>query len=133
MVGESVAEDAQENIESKQEIGKDGTKKLVKAEIENKKSGPNKKLGLLFKVQLATTANKVKTVPENFNGLEGVEYYEAGGLFRYTYGSEKTWKEANLLQQKVKDNGYDDSFVVAFHNGKRIAVGEAVKLLRTDK
>jgi len=133
MVGESVAEDAQENIESKQEIGKDGTKKLVKAEIENKKSGPNKKLGLIFKVQLATTANKVKTVPENFNGLEGVEYYEAGGLFRYTYGSEKTWKEANLLQQKVKDNGYDDSFVVAFHNGKRIAVGEAVKLLRADK
>jgi N-acetylmuramoyl-L-alanine amidase len=54
-------------------------------------------------------------------------------LFRYTYGSEKTWEEANLLQQKVKDNGYDDSFVVAFHNGKRIAVGEAVKLLKADK
>ena len=75
----------------------------------------------------------MKTTPENFNGLKGVSYYEAGGLYRYTYGEEDDWESANRLQQKVKESGFEDSFVVAFHNGKRIAVGEAVKLLRKDK
>lgn len=88
--------------------------------------------GLVFKVQLATSSNKIKASPENFKGLKDVEMYEAGGLFRYTYGNEQTWEKANRLQQKVKESGFTDAFVVAFHNGKRIAVGEAVKLLKRD-
>ena len=35
---------------------------------------------LVFKVQLATTTTKISTTPSNFKGLEGVDYYEAGGL-----------------------------------------------------
>ena len=89
--------------------------------------------GLLFKIQIATSSNEIEPTPENFNGLKEVELYEAGGLFRYTYGSETTWEAANELQQKVKESGYEDSFVVAFHNGRRIAVGEAVKLLKEVK
>ena len=89
--------------------------------------------GLLFKVQIATFGKKVEAQPDNFNGLDNISYYEAGGLYRYTYGAEKTWEAANQLQQKVKESGYNDAFIVAFHNGKRIAVGEAVKLLKEDK
>ena len=88
---------------------------------------------MLFKVQIATFASEVNASPENFKGLEDVSFYEAGGLYRYTYGSVKTWDAANELQKKVRDSGYEDAFVVAFHNGKRIAVGEAVKLLKEDK
>ena len=86
-----------------------------------------------FKVQLATTTNKLKTSPENFKGLKNVEFYEAGGLFRYTYGNEKTWDAANKLQQKAKESGFNDAFIVAFQGEKRIAVGQAVRLLKQDK
>jgi len=88
--------------------------------------------GLVFKIQLATTTNKLETTPQNFKGLDNVDYYKAGGLYRYTYGKEDTWESANQLQKKVKESGFNDAFVVAFHNGKRIAVGEAVKLLKRD-
>lgn len=86
--------------------------------------------GLVFKVQISTTTEKVDPLPSNFKGLKNVDYYEAGGLFRYTYGNESNWESANKLQQEVRKSGFEDAFVIAFHNGKRIAVGEAVKLLK---
>lgn len=87
---------------------------------------------LVFKVQLATTTTKVETSAENFKGLNDVECYEAGGLFRYTYGQASNWESANVLEEEAKANGYNDAFIVAFYNNKRIGVGEAVKLLKQD-
>ena len=92
--------------------------------------GANKGIkGLIFKVQLATSATKIDLVPENFRGLKDVEVYEAGGLFRYTYGNMNTMEEASSKQDEVRDIGYKDAFVVAFLKGNRISVGEANKLL----
>lgn len=85
---------------------------------------------LIFKVQLSTTTAKMDTKPGNFKGLEGVEFYEAGGLFRYTYGSERSWDSASKIQEEVRSKGFEDAFIVAFYKGKRIAVGEAVKLMK---
>lgn len=142
IIEESVEQDAEEiepvKIQEKveKEVAKTPKKEEVKKDqlIEpSKKEERVSEEGLLFKVQIATFASEVNASPENFKGLEDVSFYEAGGLYRYTYGSVKTWDAANELQKKVRDSGYEDAFVVAFHNGKRIAVGEAVKLLKEDK
>jgi N-acetylmuramoyl-L-alanine amidase len=135
IVDDSVNEDAKveegKGNETQEELKKE---KVEKKEVKIEKKGERTVLeGLVFKVQIATSTNKMELVPENFNGLEGIDYYEAGGLYRYTYGEEGNWAAANELQKKLKENGYEDSFVVAFHNGKRIAVGEAVKILKKDK
>lgn len=118
-----IKEDKKEKKSNKKEVVT-----LPKKENEVKKGRSNE---IIFKVQLATTTNKISTSPSNFKGLDGVEYYEAGGLFRYTYGAEKSWEAANKLQIKVKESGFEDAFVIAFHNEKRIAVGEAVRLLKS--
>ena len=107
------------------------SKKENKLKEQDKPSGKmNENEGLIFKVQLSTTTKKVDPLPKNFKGLEGISYYEAGGLYRYTYGNEKTWESADKLQTYVRANGFEDAFIIAFNNGKRIAVGEAVKLLK---
>jgi N-acetylmuramoyl-L-alanine amidase len=87
---------------------------------------------VVCKVQLTTTTNKVDPEPTNFKGLQGVSYYEAGGLFRYTYGEEPSWADASKLQEKAIKHGFNDAFIIAFYEGKRIAVGEAVKLLKDE-
>tara|TARA_B100000965_G_C19564952_1_gene746375 strand:+ start:417 stop:1811 length:1395 start_codon:yes stop_codon:yes gene_type:complete len=96
----------------------------------SRKNRDVKKEGLVFKVQLATTTNKIDPEPSNFKGLQGVSYYEAGGLYRYTYGEESSWTEASKLQDQAREHGFNDAFIIAFYEGKRIAVGEAVKLLK---
>ncbi len=123
-----VPSDTDSNESSQQEIEpnqKPKEEKVSKSPLAN-----IKKEGLVFKVQLSTTTKKVDPIPGNFKGLAGVDFYEAGGLFRYTYGKEKTWEQASKLQEKARLNGFEDAFVIAFHDGRRIAVGEAVKLLK---
>lgn len=85
--------------------------------------------GLVFKVQIATSSTKIDLSPSNFKGLKNVDVYEAGGLFRYTYGNSGEMNKAVSLQEEVRKNGYKDAFIVAFLNGTRISVGEANKLI----
>lgn len=92
------------------------------------KNKPEVEMGVLFKVQIATSSIKTELKPENFNGLEGVDLYEAGGLYRYTYGKEKTMNDANQLQLQLKDKGFKDAFIVAFKDGVRIPISEAIAL-----
>lgn len=124
-----------DEVSSEENIQADKKEKNASLKKDKKNvSGQNTKHvaneGLVFKVQISTTSEKVDPSPANFKGLENVSYYEAGGLFRYTYGSESNWESANQLQEKVRQSGFEDAFVIAFYNGKRIAVGEAVKLLK---
>ena len=88
--------------------------------------------GLVFKIQLATTTSKVEDIQSTFNGLDQIDFYEAGGLFRYTYGNALSLESAGILEEQAKKNGFNDAFVVAFLNGNRIALGEAVKLLKRE-
>lgn len=85
---------------------------------------------VIFMVQLATSSKLLETKPENFKRLEGVSYYEAGGLYRYTYGAESSWENASTLQKEVVEKGYHDAFIIAFHKGKRISVNNALELLK---
>ena len=95
---------------------------------EQESSGKKGIDGLLFKVQLATSATKIDLAPENFRGLKDVEVYEAGGLFRYTYGKLSTMDEAVKIQQEVREKGYKDAFIVAYKNGQRVDVAKARNL-----
>lgn len=97
---------------------------------DKKKKDKDKELeqGVVFKVQIATSFEKKELVPANFNGVEGVEIYEAGGLYRYTVGRKPNMNAANQLQLQLKAKGFTDAFIVAFSDGKRIPISEAIKL-----
>ncbi len=80
-------------------------------------------------VQLATSGIKKELVSQNFNGVEGVRFYEDGGLYKYIVGQTTDLKTAEALKMKMKDAGFKDAFVVALANGNRISISEASKLL----
>jgi len=103
-------------------------KEVVEEKKNKKDKKPEKEEGVVFKIQIATSSVKTELKPENFNGLEGVTLYEAGGLYRYTYGNEKSMNDANRLQLQLKEKGFKDAFIVAFKDGIRIPISEAIKL-----
>ena len=58
----------------------------------------------------------------------GVEEHKGQGLYKYTFGDQATLAGARDVQQACKDKGFDGAFIVAFRNGERIDLQEAVKL-----
>jgi len=118
---ESVVEEVIEDEVKKEDI------KTDKKDKKKKKEGEVEK-GVVFSVQIATSSIKYELVPENFNGVENVSIYEAGGLFRYTVGKEKNMTDANSLQLQLRANGFTDAFIVAFSDGVRIPISEALSL-----
>ncbi|CAG5082700.1 N-acetylmuramoyl-L-alanine amidase [Parvicella tangerina] len=85
--------------------------------------------GVIFKVQIATSSLNLPTKPENFKGMTDVEMVAAGKWYKYFVGNYKSIDEAKARQKEVQEIGYDTAFIVAYENGKKINVSEAVKKL----
>jgi len=84
--------------------------------------------GVRFKVQVVTSSKRLDLQAKDFKGLEGVEEHKGAGLFKYTVGDEASLEGARVVQKRCKDKGFDGAFIVAFKDGERIDLQEAVKL-----
>ena len=86
-----------------------------------------KEIGVVFKVQIASSSKKMDLDPSNFKGLKNVDVESNGVVFKYTYGQTTDYFEAKKNLSEVKSKGYDSAFLIAFKNGKSISVKEATK------
>lgn len=82
---------------------------------------------ITFKVQIAASSKKLETKPYNFKGLKDISREKSGSVFKYFYGATSNYTEVQKLKTKAKEMGFNSSFVVAYKNGKRIALAKALK------
>ncbi|HSQ47375.1 MAG TPA: N-acetylmuramoyl-L-alanine amidase [Lutibacter sp.] len=82
---------------------------------------------IIFKVQIASGANKIETKSSNFKGLKNVERVQADGSFKYYLGSTSDYTEIKKMHELAKSKGYSSAFIVAFENGKKIPVEDVIK------
>ncbi|HLA54774.1 MAG TPA: N-acetylmuramoyl-L-alanine amidase [Flavobacterium sp.] len=83
--------------------------------------------GVTFKIQLAVSSTKVELVPSNFHGLGSLSMLTANNLYKYMYGETTDYDTAKALLMEAKSKGYDSAFVIAFKDGKKITIQEALK------
>lgn len=83
--------------------------------------------GVTFKIQLAVSSTKVETVPANFNGLNPISMITINNLYKYMYGASGDYNDAKRLLDEARSNGYPSAFVVAFKDGRKISIQEALK------
>jgi hypothetical protein len=81
---------------------------------------------IIFKVQVLSSKNPIGPHSPRFNGLKNVWEYQDGGLYKYTIGNLRDLQSASALQSESRNKGFGDAFVVAFKNGKRIPVRQAL-------
>jgi N-acetylmuramoyl-L-alanine amidase len=83
-------------------------------------------LGSIFKIQLSASKKKLALVPKNFNGLKNVSLVYEDKIYKYFYGDTNNYDEAKNQLLEVKNKGYSSAFLIAFKNGKKISIQEAL-------
>lgn len=96
---------------------------VVKTKPEPKKTGPN----IVFKVQLMASTKKMALTPQQFNGLNVLSEEQYKSFTRYMYGNADTYESAKLLKTNADKKGYTTSYIVAYKDGVRITVQQAIK------
>lgn len=87
--------------------------------------------GILFKVQFTTASTIYKEGDKHLHGFKGVEHYQEspGGVYKYTCMPTANYSEALANQKEVRKE-VPDAFLVAFKDGQRIPIAEALSEYR---
>lgn len=101
------------------EFKKEEKKKVVIEKIEPKPS-------IIFKVQIGTYLKDMKNSTK-FIELSAEEKV-VNGTFKYSVGNTSSKEEADKLRIKMVKKGFNGAFVIAFKDGIRINVKEALSL-----
>ncbi len=88
--------------------------------------GSDKKIA--FRINLISTQNRIPLNSPLFEGLEGVEEFDATGVFSYLYGLTNTYDEIVELHEKALEK-FPEASIISFKNGKVIKLERALKLL----
>lgn len=83
--------------------------------------------GVVFKVQLAVSGKKLELVPRNFKGLRDVSMERIGKNYKYLYGETADYEDSKNLLAEAKAKGFNSAFLVAYKNGDKIDIQDAIK------
>ena len=119
-----------ENVDKvSDQVGDKKKKKQEKNEEElNKKVIEKKELkaNIIFKVQIGTYLKDMKN-SEKFSSLQ-IEEKILNGTYKYFVGNTSSKIEADKLRGTMVEKGFNGAFVIAFKDGIRINVKEALSL-----
>lgn len=83
--------------------------------------------GIVYKVQISASGTKLDLLPKNFKGLDPTFMIAENSLYKYYYAQSSSYEEAKQNLAVAKSKGYESAFIVAFKNGKKISIQEALK------
>ncbi len=82
--------------------------------------------GVKFQVQILTSSKPLNKKSSEFKGLDKVDEYISGNVYKYLAGSTPNFQEAKDMQKILREMGFKDAFIVSFENGKKLDLNEAI-------
>ena len=115
-------------IDKKEEtIVKETPKKEIPVKTTEKIVDKTLDKGIVFKIQISASTKELATTPSNFKGLSPISIESNGSLYKYFYASEKNYDTAKQKLEEAKQKGYPTAFMVAYKDGIKINVSDAIK------
>lgn len=122
---------------SKEEPKKEETKKEEPKKEETSLTTNNASIksesGIIFKVQFMSSKNKVQESAPELKNIPKVSVVYSDNWYRYFAGNETSLESIQEVKKIVVNQGYKDAFIVAYQNGQRISVQEALDILKKNK
>lgn len=97
----------------------------------NEKLADNKKMEVaadapVFKVQILANSTQLAKNSKMLKGQTDADHYQEGGMYKYTVGASTDYNAINRLRAQLQEK-FPGCFVVAFKNGKKMNVNEAIR------
>ena len=86
----------------------------------------------VFKVQILAASTQLKPSSPHLKGETQVEYFQEGGMYKYTVGSSTDYNAINQLRKQLAAK-FPQAFVVAFKNGQKTDVRAAIQEFMNNK
>ena len=86
----------------------------------------------VFKVQIMVCHNKLKEGDRQLKGLKGCDYYQENGDWKCTYGASNNYNEIARMRKQILDL-FPSCFIIAFKNGEKMNVNQAIKEFMQNK
>ena len=82
---------------------------------------------VVFKIQIASSKNKIQLKSYNFKGLKNVQSVKVGSYYKYYFGVTTIYNKVKNSLLKAKSKGYSDAYIAAFKKGKKVSLTEVLK------
>jgi N-acetylmuramoyl-L-alanine amidase len=126
-----VAQPVQEPQPAAQPVVEQPVVEPVKATPQPVKAAP-KPAAPIFKVQIFASSVKLKSADARFKKHHDADFYQENGMYKYTIGASEDYNAINRLRKElVKD--FPEAFIIAFKNGSKMNVVEAIKEFKSNK
>lgn len=86
----------------------------------------------VFKVQVLASSRTLRADNSQFKGMTGFESYVEDNLVKYTYGASTDYNKISRMRQHLLEK-FPQAFVIAFKDGVKMDVREAVREFKANK
>ena len=86
----------------------------------------------VFKVQILVSSRKLKNGDQHLKGLTDYDFYQEAGYCKYTVGESANYNEIYRLRKQILDK-FPEAFIIAFKNGAKMNVNEAIREFKNNR
>lgn len=86
----------------------------------------------VFKVQVFVAERVLRPGDARLKGYKEAEYYKEGGMLKYTIGASSDYNEIYRLRKTLLEK-FPGCFIIAFKNGEKMNVNEAIREFKANR
>lgn len=87
----------------------------------------------VFKIQILTSGTVLPAGNKRFKGLSPVRHYKENGIVKYTYGEDTDYNRILRLKRNQVDAKFRDAFIIAFKDGEKMDINQAIKEFKNNR
>ena len=121
------------NVVRNTEANKVGTNKVEAKPATKPVTKPTEVKGApVFKLQIFVSSRTLRKGDAHFKGETDYDSYQEGGMVKYTMGASTNYNEIYRLRKSLLEK-FPEAFIVAFKNGRKYDVNQAIREFKQNK